>query len=204
MDGQLAWPLDPCEGGWALVHQGHPIAGIARIPLRERCGKDKASRGLRDDPGLAPKLGRTVAFALQERRNGPVVGIDDLALTQWLALRELLRLSADSVMGLERCLEVVFHTLALPRRQMGCVLERVLRGLGQGGNGASQLQELLFGLAHQADEDFAVAPALAATAAHELLERVVERVGLRLQCGRLRGTVGRDELDEVEDFFCAL
>jgi hypothetical protein len=41
-------------------------------------------------------------------------------------------------------------------------------------------------------------------AAHAPLGGVVERVGLRLHRGRLRGTGRRDGRDEVEDFFCAL
>jgi hypothetical protein len=36
-------------------------------------GKDKAGGGLRDDAGLAPKLGRTVAFALEDEGNGTII-----------------------------------------------------------------------------------------------------------------------------------
>ena len=46
MARQLARPLNPCEGGLDLVHQGHHIAGIERIPVREMHRNDKA-RGRR-------------------------------------------------------------------------------------------------------------------------------------------------------------
>jgi hypothetical protein len=105
------------------------------------------------------------------------------------------------MMGLKRGLEVTFDTLPLLRRQMGCVLEPVLRGLCERGHGAATLQELLFGLAHQRHEDFALPAALPTKAAPDLLEVVVERVSLALQRGRLRGPLGRNALDEVEDFF---
>ena len=201
MDGELAWRLDPCDGGLDLVQQGHHITGIARIPCREMRRKNTAGGGLRDAPGFAPQLGRTVAFALEDRRNGAVVSIDDFVVVQWLALGEPLRLSADGVMGLERCLQVALHTRPLTRREMGRLPETVLRGLCQDGQGATTLQELLFRLAHQRHEDLALPAALATKAAHDLREVVVERGRLGLQRGRLRGALRRDGLDEVADCF---
>ena len=70
-----------------------------------------------------------------------------------------------------------------------------------GGNKAAKLQELLFGLAHQCYEDFALTAALATKAAHNPLEGVVERLCVGLQRGRVRGALCRDGLDKVEDFF---
>src|SRR5712691_4136145 len=195
MDGQLARRLDPCDGGLDLVHQGHHIPGIARMPSREMRRKEKAGGGLRDDPGLAPTLGRTVACALENRSNSTIVGIDDLALVPWLALREPLRWSAESVRRLERCPQVALHTRALTRRAMGRWPD---------GQGAATLPELLCCLAHQRHEDCALPAALSTTAAHALREVVVEGGRLGLQRGRVRGALRRDGLDEVEDFFCAL
>jgi len=143
-------------------------------------GKDKAGGGLRDDPGLAPELGRTVAFAFEDRCNGAIVSIDDFAVAQPLALRQPTRLFADIVMRLQRCPQVAHQAFTLVLGQMGRALEALLCGLGQRGNGAAQRQKLLFGVAHQADEDFALASALAAEAAHDLFEVLVERVGLAL------------------------
>ena len=79
-------------------------------------------------------------------------------------------------------------------------LEPVLCGLGEGGKRAAQLQQLLFGLAHDRHQDFAVPATLAAKAAHASLEVVVERVGLHLQRGCLRGAGCGHGRDEVEDF----
>jgi hypothetical protein len=107
-------------------------------------------------------------------------------------------------MGLSRYLQMGLHTLALTLGQMGRLLETLLCGLCQGCHGAATLQELLFGLAHQCHEDFALSAALPTKAAHDLREVVMERVGLVLQRGRLRRALGRNGLDEVEDFFCAL
>ena len=71
----------------------------------------------------------------------------------------------------------------------------------QGGNGATEFQQLLFGLAHQRDQDFALPAALAPKAVHDPLEIVVEGVGAGLQRGRLWDAGRRDGFDEVEDFF---
>jgi hypothetical protein len=204
MDSQLVAPLEPFGGGLDFVDQRQHIAGIARIAYGEMGGKDKACGGLRDDPRLAPKLGRTVAFALEDGGNSAIVGIDDFAVAQPLALSQPTRLFADIVMGLQRGLQVASQAFALALGEMGRAQEALLCGLGQRGKGAAKFQKLLFSLTHQADEDVPLAPALAAKAAHDLLEVVVQHVGVALQCGRLRGALRRDGLDELEDFFCAL
>src|SRR5438105_15260532 len=98
-------------------------------------------------------------------------------------------------MGRERGLQVTLHTRTLMRGQMGGVLEAMLRSLCQSDHGAATLSELLFRLAYQRHEDFALPATRPTKAAHALLQRVVERVGLALQRGRVRGTVGRDGLD---------
>jgi hypothetical protein len=63
------------------------------------------------------------------------------------------------------------------------------------------LKQMLFGLPHQRNKDFPLAPALPPKAAHDLVEVVLKRVRLCLQgCGAggaLLGEVG----DELEDFF---
>ena len=201
MDRELGLPLDPWNGGLDLVNQGHDIAGIARIPQREMRGKDKASGGFRDEARLASKLGWTVAFAFEERRNGAIVGSDDFAVAQRLALGEPLRLAADSVIRFQRAGQLGRQSLAFWLTQMPGVLESLLGTLSERHEGEATRQELLFRLAHQRHEDFALPAALSAKTAHELLESVVERMGLGLQRSRLRDALGRDGLDEVEDFF---
>ena len=81
------------------------------------------------------------------------------------------------------------------------MLETLLGYVCQGGNGAAEFQQLLFGLAHQRHKDFALTAALVPKAPHDPLEVVVESVGAGLQRGRVRGAGRRDGLDEVEDFF---
>jgi hypothetical protein len=153
MDGQLARHLDPFDSGLDLVNEGHHIAGIARIPYGQMRGKDKAGGGLRDDPGLAPELGRTVAFALEDRCNGAIVGIDDFAVAQRLALDEPLRLAADGVIRLQCDGQLGCQPLAFWLTQMPRVLKSLLGALGDRHEGAATLQELLFRLAHQRHED---------------------------------------------------
>jgi hypothetical protein len=52
-------------------------------------------------------------------------------------------------------------------------------------------------LAYKLHEDFALTSALAAKAAHDFLQVVLELLGLALQ----RGRSGDAERDELEDFF---
>jgi hypothetical protein len=67
--------------------------------------------------------------------------------------------------------------------------------------GVPQVSSLSFGLAHQRDEDFALAPALTAKAPHDLLEGLVQRMSGGLQSrGRDRALL-TDALDEGQDFF---
>ena len=104
-------------------------------------------------------------------------------------------------MGLDGCLQLPGQAVTLMLGEMGGLLETMLRGLGESGNGTAHLQQLLFGLAHDRHQDFAVPATLAAKAAHAALEVVVECVGLRLHRGRLRGAGRGNGRDEVEDFF---
>ena len=87
---------------------------------------------------------------------------------------------------------------------MGGALEALLGSLGQGGNGTATFQQLLFSLAHQGDEDFALAATLAAKAAHDLGEGVLQALGLVLELGGPVVALLRDVVDERERFFCAL
>ena len=76
--------------------------------------------------------------------------------------------------------------------------------LGPGRNATAQVQQVLFGLAHQRDEDFALAPAPAAKATHDLVQGLVELLSGVLQArGRARALLA-DPLEEVQHFFWAL
>ena len=63
---------------------------------------------------------------------------------------------------------------------------------------------MLFGLTHQLDEDFALAPALTTKAPHDFLQGLVQLMrGVLQACGRERARRA-DALDEVQEFFWAL
>lgn len=57
------------------------------------------------------------------------------------------------------------------------------------------------GLAHQVDEDFALATALSAKAAHDLVQALAQLLGLLTQGLGWRRAWARDRLDEAKDFF---
>ena len=88
--------------------------------------------------------------------------------------------------------------------QVGVLVQERFGLLGPGRNGTAQVQQVLFGLAHQRDEDFALAPALAAKATHHLLEVLAQLMYLVCQRGGGESALPGDPLDEVEAFFCAL
>ena len=101
-------------------------------------------------------------------------------VTQPFALRQPSRLGADLLMRLLRRAQVAGQALLGSGAQMGGLLEGLPRLLRQSGNGTADLQQLRFGVAHQLDEDFALAPALAPEAAHDLVQFVLPLRGLRL------------------------
>src|SRR5215813_702912 len=113
MDGQLAWPRDPCDGRVDFVHERHDVAGIARIPCRHAVRKDKARGWVRCDTGLPAKLGGTIALAFDDGRNGEIVGIDQFTVPQFLALSEPSGLLADVRMTVQGRLERLGDSLAL-------------------------------------------------------------------------------------------
>jgi hypothetical protein len=81
------------------------------------------------------------------------------------------------------------------------LVEALLCLLGKRGQGLPQLQQLLFGLADQFHEHFALPPALAAKAAHDLLQLRLEVKGLGLpRCGS-GGALLHEGPNELEDFF---
>jgi hypothetical protein len=67
-----------------------------------------------------------------------------------------------------------------------------------------QVQEPLFGLSNQLDEDVTVATTAAAKASHHFCEFLPEVLGLALELGRPATALRSDVRDEFEAFFCAL
>jgi hypothetical protein len=87
-------------------------------------------------------------------------------------------LLADVRMAAHRRVERLGETRApgvAERRRLG---KELLGVLPQRGDGLSQLQKLLFRLAHQFHEDVPLPSALAAKAAHDFLQLLVEALGL--------------------------
>ena len=139
---------DTVDGRLDLGNHGQDVTGIARIARGHPGGKDKAGRGFREQPRCAAKLGWAIACAFEDGRNGSVVGIDDFAVGQPLALGQAACLGTKGVMGLYRCLPLAGQAVTLRLGQMRGLLETVLCSLCEGSNGAAQLQQLLFSLAY--------------------------------------------------------
>ena len=76
--------------------------------------------------------------------------------------------------------------------------------LGPGLYATAQSQQVLFGLTHQFDKDFALAPALTTKATHDFLQGLVQLMSWVLQSGGRERALLTDPLDEVQDFFWAL
>ena len=139
MDPQALWRGNLVDGVLHLVEQGQHIARITRIARGHPIGKDKAGRGLRQDTGLATKLGRAIALAFEDGGNGGIIGIDDFAVGQFFALGQALRLLGDVPMGGAGGLQVAQQTLALGLAP-GAVLVQACSGLlGPGRNGIAQV-----------------------------------------------------------------
>ena len=169
MDSQLAWPRDPCNGRLYFVHQGHHIAGIAGIRCGHAVRKDKARGRVRRDAGLTTKLCGTIALALDDGRDGEIVGIDQFTVEQCLALGEPGGLLADVGMAAQGRLERRGDPLALGVTERRRLVQEPLGLLPQRGNGCSKLQKLLLRVAHQAHQDSALTTALAAKAPHDFV-----------------------------------
>jgi len=186
-----------------FVDHGQHRAGVSRISYWQLKGEDKARGGLGENAGFAAERGGTVTLALANRGNGEIVGIEEFTLEQRLALGEAARLGGDLLRGREDRWELSVQACPLTLRQMSRPLYALRCGPRQLHHRLSALQQLRFRLAHHPHKHFALAPALATKAVHELGEVVLEVLRLGLQrraCGRaLSGEVRND----LKDFFFA-
>jgi hypothetical protein len=89
-------------------------------------------------------------------------------------------------------------------RQCGGALALRLGALRQRHHGRSRRQQKRFRLADQPHKDFPLAATLPPKAAHDLGEIMLELLRLRLQGRTLRGTLGRNLRNDLENFFFAL
>jgi len=184
-----------------LVEQGQHIAGITRIALGDAIGKDKARGGLGQETDCATELGWTITFALDDGGDGGIISIDDFVLGERFALGQPLRLLGDVPIRVAGGCEIAQQTSTTGLIQVRGLAQEVLGLLGPGGNGTAQFKQLLFGLTHQRDEDFAVAPTLAAKAPHALLQRLVESLSGGLQSRGRDRALRADAFEEVQEFF---
>jgi hypothetical protein len=204
VDGRGGARPDPGHRLLYFVDQGLHIAGITRIARGQMPGKDKARGGLGNNARFTAELGRTVAFALANGGNGGIVRIDDLAVSQGLALRQPAGLVFDPAMRLERGHELGFQTPRLFFQQLRCAVQACVGGLGQRQHLRAQLQQLRLRLAYQCHKDLPHSPALATKAAHHpleaVLEAVLESLGSFLEGRPLGGALRGDDRNDLEDF----
>jgi len=197
VDAHTVWRGDEIDGALHLVEERQHVTGITRIALGYPIGKDKTGRGFGENPRFPPKLGWTIAFSFQDRCNGGVIRIDNFAVLQPFALGQTLGLLHDLPMGSAGGFEVAQQALALGLTEGRRVVQKGLRLLGPGRNGLAEGQQVPFGLAHQRDEDFALAPTLPPKAPHNLLQGLVQFMRLVAQWGRGERRLPRDPLDEL-------
>ena len=167
-------------------------------------GKDKAGSGLGQDASFATKLGRAIAFAFHDGGNGGVIRIHDVALGQLFALGQAPRLLGDLPMRVAGGCQVTTQALTLRLTQGVGLMQARWGVLGPGLYATVKIQQVLFGLAHQFDKDFALAPALTTKATHDFVQGLVQLMSWGLQSGGRERALLTDPLDEVQDFFWAL
>jgi hypothetical protein len=113
-------------------------------------------------------------------------------------------LCGDLPMRVAGGLVVASQAPALGLTEGGRLGEEIGRFLCPGLHATAHVQQSLFSLAHQLDEDFALAPALPAKAPHDLLEVLAQLMHWVCQCGGGESALPGDPLDELQAFFCAL
>lgn len=79
--------------------------------------EEKAGGHLGNDPRFFAKLSGAVALAFANRRNGPIVGIDNFTVGQRLALNQAAGLLFNELMGVHRLLQSGVQTGFLRRAQ---------------------------------------------------------------------------------------
>ena len=181
MNGALGSLWDTLDGLLDFVNQRQDIALITRIALGRAVGKDIPCGRFRDDARLTTELSWTIALAFDNRGNGRVVGIDHFKVIQFLALREVFGWFADVLMMTHRRGEGLAEPLTLRLTQRCDVFKARLGLLAKGGDASTELKELLFGLAHQLDEDLTLTPTATAKAAHHFGEVLLEAFRLCLE-----------------------
>ena len=202
-DGRDGARPDPGDGLCHLVDQGLHIAGITGMAHRQMQGNDDPGRRLSADARLAAQRGGAVAVALTNGRQGGIVGVDDRAVGQGLALRQAARWVCDAVRCLKGGRELGVQTRALLRRQLGRAVQARLGGPCQRQDRLSPLPPGRLRLAYQRHQHAAHPPALAAEASPQLGEVLLELWCWLLQCHAPGRALGGDGREDLEDFLGA-
>ena len=203
VDRQRGAAGDLPPGGLYFIDQGEHLAGSTGIPNGQVKGEEETRGGLGDNAGLPPALSGAVALACANGGDGGSVGIDNFALAQGLALGEAPGLGGDLTMGSKSYGELGRQTGPLLLGQMRSALPLCLRGPRQPHHWAPGRQPLRLRLTHHVHNHLALPAALAAKAAHDRGEVVLEVLRLDLQRrARTRAVLGEGG-DDLEDFFFA-
>jgi hypothetical protein len=104
--------------------------------------------------------------------------MDDLTVAAFLALREPPRLRADVLLDMHGHVQRTGQTRTVGGLKVVGVVKELLRLQAKGMEGLAKGEELSCSLAHQGHEDTALPPALAAKTTHDLLQLLLEMVGL--------------------------
>jgi hypothetical protein len=140
VNGQGGAPLNPGDRFRHFVHQGLHVTGVAGIPHGQGQGKHDAGRWVDEHPGCAAKLGGAVTLPLAHGGDGRIIGIDDFAMAQGLALGQASRWVGDPVMRIQSGRELDIQTCLWRRRQGRGPVQVRLSRLRQGPDWFSQLQ----------------------------------------------------------------
>ena len=187
----------PVDGALDLVDQRQPVASITRITLGHEVGKDQPGGGFRDNAGLAAKLCRAIAFALDNGSHGEIVGVDHLSVLEFLALGEPFGLLTDVLIVTQGRSEGMGEPLPLGFAEPCRLLQAFLDLLGERGDGLTQLQELAFGLAHELDEHVPLTATAAAKAPHDFFEFLPQIFDVALKGSGAATALLGDVIDEV-------
>ena len=194
----------PLDGAWDLVEHGQHRAGLGRMPLRDSRGQEQARGRCRRDPGLATTLRRAMALACEDRSASERVGLDQLAVAEFLPLGELGRLLTDRWMIVPRRIERLDQTLARGLAPRWRLRQELWGLLTQHGHGLAQCQERLFRVAHHCHEDVPVPAALTPKAPPDFGALLVQAVGLARHLGGPMAASLGDPCHRYAGFFCAL
>jgi hypothetical protein len=150
-----------------LGQEGHDSAGRARLALGHLVRPENACGGVRPHARLSTKRRGALTLAFEKGRDGEIVRIDELTVTEFVAVGEPCGLRADVRMAAHRGVEHRGEALARGVADR-CRLVKAWLGLRpKRGERLTPLKERLCRVAHPFHEDAPVPAALPTTAAQD-------------------------------------